>query len=543
MTQTIVSLARPLASRLKPRKRRGKKRQRRREKGKVVRGRKPKKPKKPKKTRKPKPPKPVKVPKSTTPTARELHYLNRLGTGFSTESFAQLQAAGGADEWFEQQLDPGSVPESATGKAVPNWFPSLFRPAKQIWDMDQAGEYPAWEVARDLSNCSLLRRIYSSRTVFENMVELWSNHFHVQAEHFPTFAHRPGYDATIRQHALGKFSDLLVAVSLHPAMLLYLNNYRSVRNAPNENQGRELLELHTVGVGAGYTEQMVKDSAKILSGHTVAAHWNKPMTFEYSYDPTRHTTGAVSVLGFTDPNKDAAAAEGLAERYLRHLAKHPATARRVARKLAVRFVSDDPSDSLLDRVAQAYLDNDTDIKATLRALVATDEFKVSAGQKFRTPADDVVATARALGVVAKAPTSNTSFANALSWTLSSTLLYQWPRPDGMPDRASTWATTTRLLNSWAMHWNMGGGWWPNQRATFRAPESYLPAPAVRFDALVDHLSRTILGRPASATVLEAAVDAIGRPADEVITADSGLVRWEFPPLLAVLLDGPEHLHR
>jgi uncharacterized protein (DUF1800 family) len=300
-----------------------------------------------------------------------------------------------------------------------------------------------------------------------------------------------------------------------------------------------------VGVGAGYTEEMVKDSAKILSGHTVAAHYNSnPKDFTYSYDPGRHTNGAVSVLDFTAANKDTTKAGAqLAVDYLNYLARHPKTAERVARKLAIRFVSDTPSDALVDRVAKAYLANDTDIKATLRALVATDEFKVSAGRKFRTPADDVVATVRALGVKAVKPTSDSSFANALSWTLNSTLLYQWPRPDGMPDRASTWATTTRLLNSWRMHWGMGGGWWPNQQARFRTPTQYLPATRVRFDKLVDHLSRTVLGRPASDRTIQAAVDALGVRPDELVDKDHGVVRWQFPPLLAVLLDSPEHLHR
>src|SRR6195952_1809614 len=105
----------------------------------------------------------------------------------------------------------------------------------------------------------------SERSVLETMTDFWSSHLHIPIGHDYAWVYRFDYDAAIRQHALGSFEDLLVACSLHPAMRTYLGNWQSVKNKPNENQGRELLELHTLGREAGYTEQMVKDSAKILS--------------------------------------------------------------------------------------------------------------------------------------------------------------------------------------------------------------------------------------------------------------------------------------
>ena len=150
--------------------------------------------------------------------------------------------------------------------AVPTWFPGLRQAPEAIWAAFNGGVKEDYEYTRDLANYSLLRRIYSKRSVLETMVELRSDHLHVDALRFPAFTQRSSYDEVIRKHALGRFSDLLVEASLHPAMLLFLDNWKSVRGAPNENHGRELLELHTVGRDAGYTEQMVKDSAKILSG-------------------------------------------------------------------------------------------------------------------------------------------------------------------------------------------------------------------------------------------------------------------------------------
>jgi uncharacterized protein (DUF1800 family) len=475
------------------------------------------------------------------PAAAELHMLNRMGCGFSLASAKQLRKRGGATEWFEWQLDPASFSEGGRAAAVDDWFPRLRDTPQTVWASDQGDRYQAWEYARDLSNYSLLKRIYSNRTVFENMVEFWSNHLHVEPNHFPGFTQRASYDRLVRQHALGTYEELLVAATLHPAMLLYLDNWKSTKNNFNENHGRELLELHTVGVSAGYTEAEVKASSRILSGHTVDYKFGQPSTFAAFYDPNRHTGGAVSVLGFTHPT--GAASEELAPAYLRHLARHPSTAERIARKLAVRFVSDEPSEALVQHVAAAYLASGTDIKATLRALVGHDEFWASRGAKVRTPVDDVVATCRALRVRAQAPTTGKSFAHALSWTLNSTLCFQWPRPDGYPDRASSWATTTRMLNSWTMHANFAGGWYPRQRVVYVAPRKYLPEKRMRFDVFLDHLCRTVLGRRSTALLLQAACQGCDVTPGEIITARHPVVGWKFVRLLAVLLDSPAHMTR
>lgn len=474
--------------------------------------------------------------RTPVPTARQLHVMNRLGTGFSTATFAQLRRAGGEKAWFLQQLDPDSVPESKKGRAVASWFPRLQDSPSTIWQNNRSRTYEGWEYALDLSNYSLLRRVHSNRMLLESMVELWSNHLHVDANHHPGFTQRAAYDEVIRRHALGRFDDLLVAATLHPAMLLFLDNWRSTRRSPNENHGRELLELHTVGVG-NYTEEMVKQAARILSGHTV-----RQDVWTAYFDPDRHATGAVSLLGFTAPNTTRDN-PGLAADFLRFLARHPATARTVARRIAVRFVSDDPSQRLVDRLAAAYLGSGTDIRATLRALFDSDEFWASAGRKVRTPADDVVATLRVRRVKVKAPTSRESFANALSWTLQSTLVHQWPRPDGPPDRAAAWGSTSRMLNSWQMHWGVAGGWWPREQAKYPKPTAYLPRKSIRFDRFVDHLSRQVLGRRSTSRLLEAACVACDVRPGEKVTKHHAVMSWKFPRLLAVLLDSPAHMTR
>lgn len=475
--------------------------------------------------------------KTTVPTDRERHLLNRLGYGFTPAALKELRALGGEQAWLDQQLDPDSIAEHPKAVECRSWFPDLDKSAAQIWADDRAGRKMRWHYAKDLVNWTLLRRIYSRRTVHEQMTEFWSHHFHVNSKAHPAFVHRIGYDAVIREKALGTFEDLLIATSLHPAMLLYLDNWKSVRNAPNENQGRELLELHTVGIPSGYTEAMVKDSAKILSGYTVVED-----TWEPIYDSGMHTTGSVTVLGFTRANTSSDGRQ-LTLDYLSYLAHHPATAQRIARKLCVRFVSDTPSQDIVDHVANAFLESGTDIKATLRALVAHPDFWASAGGKIRTASDDVVATCRVLGVRALSPEGPNSFANRIISGLKVIPPFQWVTPDGPPDEAWAWVSPSRMLNSWRMHHGLAGGWWPRGRVAYRKPAAYLPQAQLRLDEYVDHLSRRVLGRPSTATLLQAVCEGIDVAPGDVIHRKHAVCRYKFPKLLSILLDSPAHMTR
>ena len=476
-------------------------------------------------------------PKTTVPTGFERHVMDRMGCGWSRTTWKQMKAAGGAKAWFGAQLDPASVPEASIVTALASWFPGLTDDPATRWAKNQDGRYAAWEYARDLGNWTALRRMYSHRQVHETMVDFWNNHLHVPLNANHSWALRWDYDQTIRTHALGRFEDLLLACSLHPAMLIYLGNAASVRGNPNENQGRELLELHTLGRTSGYTEQMVKDSAKIPSGWTASE-----TTWTAFYDPNRHTTGRVQVLDFTAEN---ASADGRAmtEDYLRYLARHPATARMVAQRLAVRFVSDNPSDALVAHLAQVFTDSGTDITATLRALVATDEFARSAGQKVRTPVDDLVATVRVLGVTASRPTGDRSFANAIAWLPKSMLLYQWPRPDGAPETNADWCSVSRVLASYRMHWLLAGGYYPDSGVRYRTTRSWLPKVGIRVDAYVDHVCRQLLGRPSTSLELKAVCQATGRKPAEKVTAKHPLARYLFVRMAIVLLDSPDHMTR
>jgi len=295
-----------------------------------------------------------------------------------------------------------------------------------------------------------------------------------------------------------------------------------------------------VGRTAGYTEDDVKSSARILTGWRVDV-WN---TWVASYQPTSHWTGAVKVLDFTHPNTSSDG-RAVTKAYLDHLAHHPATARRIARKLAVRFVSDSPSDALVGHLAAVYLANDTAIAPVLKSLIASKEFQASAGKKTRTPEEDVIATYRALGVRVAPPKNDSAAAVSILWQTNQIgqAPFEWPRPDGRPDTASAWSSVSRLLGSFSVHYSMAGGWWPSVGIAYTAPAGWLPKTSIRFDSLVDHLARSILGRGSTALLLQVACQATGIVPSAVITKEHELIRWGMPRLLTVFLDNPTHLGR
>ena len=309
---------------------------------------------------------------------RVLHLVRRTTYGPTPELLATVRRVG-PDAWLERQLHPGKVPDAAMTALLRRWPTLRMTPAQLT---ARIGKFH-WDGMFDLCDAHIARAAWSNRQLFEVMVDFWSNHLNVTCPSSDVWSTRHLYDAqVIRRHALGRFSDMLVASAKHPAMLTYLDNASSDKDAPNENYARELLELHTVGVGAGYTEAMVKSAARLLTGLSV-----DDRTGAYLYDTSKHATGPVRVLGFTDPNRSTYG-EKVAVAYLRYLATHPATARHLARKLAVRFVSDTPSAALVAHLAKVYLAHDTAIVPVLRALFRSREFTRSAGDKVKRPFEE-----------------------------------------------------------------------------------------------------------------------------------------------------------
>jgi uncharacterized protein (DUF1800 family) len=311
----------------------------------------------------------------------------------------------------------------------------------------------------DLVRATLARQLWSKRQLFEVMVDFWSNHLNITCPSGAVWATKAWDDVhVVRAHALGRFEDMLQASVTSPAMLLYLNNAESRGDGVNENYARELLELHTVGLGAGYDHRDIVGAARALSGLSV---WDRSDpgtaklvagTFRYRAD--WHYVGPVSVLGWSHPNATAEGGVEVARSLITYLARHPATAKRIATKLAIRFVSDNPPPALVRRLTRVYLDHDTAIPPVLRALFDSAEFAASVGAKVRRPAEDLIAAWRALGAAPVPGWLNRNNAVAqLRWTLAemNNAPLGWPAPDGYPDVAAAWGGAGLTLTRWNAH--------------------------------------------------------------------------------------------
>jgi uncharacterized protein (DUF1800 family) len=474
----------------------------------------------------------------TTPlSGPERHLALRFSYGLTSELRRDVRQLG-ASTWFDRQLSPGKISDRKADELV-SWWPSLRRTPLDIWRRTQTEVEPGWQVMEDYARWVLMRRILSRRQVLEVMTEFWENHLHVPLDADAVFTHRVPYGKAIRAGALGKFSDLLFTSTTHPAMGIYLDNAESTAEHPNENLGRELLELHTVGRG-NFSEDDVKDSARILTGWRVDV-WR---TFAASYSPEDHARGPVKVMGFKDANRDKDGRK-LTRRYTDYLASRPETAQRIARRLAVKFVRDDPPQSLVNSLAKVYLKHDTAIVPVLEALVASPVFAASRGTKVRDPAEDVIATWRALKVKVRKPVSPQSGAESILWQTSDLgqRPFSWPRPDGAPITNDAWASTGRMTGSWRMHYSMAGGWWPRDQLAYKSPKSWLPEKRLRFDDLVEHLSQELLSRPATKELTEACCQALALKPGTHIDKDHPVVQWQMPLLLTTLLDSPAHMTR
>jgi uncharacterized protein (DUF1800 family) len=271
----------------------------------------------------------------------------------------------------------------------------------------------------------------------ERLVWFWSNHFCVNAD--ATVMAGAYEREAIRPYALGRFADMLQAVESHPAMLVYLNNALSIGPGSvaginrdrglNENLAREILELHTLGVRTDYSQADVTNFAKILTGWTLRQTASDPdHGDEFMFLSRAHEPGPQTVIGREYP--DSGVKQGQA--VLTDLARHPATARHVATKLARHFVADEPPAVLVDRLESRFRDTDGDLKELARALVAAPEAWAPELAKIKRPAEWVVAALRATG-------QNGDIGRIIGGlNLLGEPLWRPPSPKGFPDGSAAW---------------------------------------------------------------------------------------------------------
>lgn len=281
----------------------------------------------------------------------------------------------------------------------------------------------------------------NARTPFrERLVWFWSNHFTVSGRGLNSALMGPFVAEAIRPHVTGRFGDMLLAVVRHPAMLMYLDNQRSIGpdsvagrrtgRGLNENLGRECLELHTVSPASGYTQQDVISFARILTGWSVELRQD-PLGFKFR--PNWHEPGPKTLMGQVFP---AGEEGGIAA--LGFLARHPATHRHLAIKLARHFVADDPPPDTVRGIEGALRDTGGDLAAAAAAVVETGA-AWKPGTKLRTPMDYVVATLRTLDLAVPPPQTLRAL------RLLGQPLWTAPQPNGWPDRAADWAASEAMM--------------------------------------------------------------------------------------------------
>jgi len=428
----------------------------------------------------------------STPLSQEqkiIHFLNRTSFG-PTRSEVERVNRSGIRAYLDEQLRPNTLADPLVEEKLAG-LKTMRLSSRELIEL-----YPPPQVARqraeqqgqgmitrqemlaprmvivELQQARLLRSIYSRRQLFEVMVDFWSNHFNIfsakGADRWLTTA----YDRdTIRPHALGKFGDLLLATAQSPAMLFYLDNWLSAspdspgarmggqnnrRRGLNENYARELMELHTLGVDGGYTQNDVVEVARCFTGWTIRQPQQRG---EFVFEPRIHDNGEKIVMGARIP-----AGGGIEDgkKVIDLLARHPATARFIAQKLARRFIADNPPASIIDKAAETFRQSDGDIPSVLGTIIDSTEFFAPENYraKIKKPLEYVASAIRAVG--AETQVSHQLFRYV--GRMGEPLFLAQP-PTGYPDIASSWISPDMLLTRMNFVADLVGNRLPGSRVT------------------------------------------------------------------------------
>jgi uncharacterized protein (DUF1800 family) len=431
----------------------------------------------------------------------EQHLISRATFGWTPGLEAEVRGVGWST-WLDQQLAPSGIDDGAIDAVLAGYrtLANTNQANHVIADTEDDGLYV---LRRELSHSTLLRALHSRRQLHEVMVDFWTNHFNVFLydsgyEHLMTADNR----TVARANALGKFSDLLAASAHSPAMLVYLDNARSNANSAdgvNENWGRELLELHTLGIIDGqhvYEEADVVGVAKVMSGWSVNITNNLDI---FRFRSSWHHTSAISLLGgaWSCPAHSAADGQQHGESLLSFLAHHPSTARYVCWKLIKRFVSDDPPPALVASAQAVYLANDTAIAPVLRHLFHSAAFAANRGTKLRRGFEILTATCRVLDAqVDPDPFGDASNGiHGEGWGALFRLgqtLFGHRNPDGYSDDSADWLSADGLLRRWEICGAIAQNWYdPDLIADPMALVRDPPPPTA--GTLLDALAARVLG--------------------------------------------------
>lgn len=426
------------------------------------------------------------VPPGSAPTLARLAY-SRLGFGARPGDVDFGNDVGQFNAYVDAQLSIETIDDSAWDAmlaAMPRKdssgtdLPPLNATTRQIQQYragaEQRNLYAVGELSNYLTKVTYARALFSKKQLYEVMVDFWTNHFNTT---FSSSEYKYWEDHHAhRRYALGNFRSLVGASARSPAMLLFLSNRYSDGSNPNENYGRELMELHTLGstnriVGdanfgkLNYTEVDVHRVAGILSGWTNVHSPGDEFRFNDSpYWPTHDFSSKEIWLGgnpFGSPTPYRIPYGGVeqGEALLDILAAHPSTAWFISRKLCRRFISDDPDNFCPNAVAagaQAFISSHGDIRTVLRAILKHDDFRNSWGQKVKRPFEFYISALRAMNVAQFPPPNTLDPAAANDWELNGHLdsigqhLFEMPPPTGYPDFKAAWMDSNQIFSRWSL---------------------------------------------------------------------------------------------
>ena len=491
------------------------------------------------------------------PTAWEWRVLNRLGYGPRPGDVARLRSEG-VEPWIEAQLHPQSIAEPADLQAALARLDTLTLSPEELhdretdWEPDTAvtpvvqkftkagkrREPQPGAVREELAQATVLRSVFSNRSLQEVMVEFWSDHFNINQGKGDCRWLKTVDDRQMRPHTLGRFRDLLGASAHSPAMLVYLDNTENCRADaagvahPNENYARELLELHTLGDPLAYCEQDVRQVARLFSGWTIGAAGGATEG-QFEFRAAGHDDGEKLVMG---QHIAARGGQRDGDDLLDRLAQHPLTARNIAGKLCLRFLGRIPA-SLRERLTQIFLRSEGDIRQVLAELLRSEHFRISDGSRvaatgdpsavggtplFKRPFHFAISALRMLG----ARTSG-SGVGAYHGAMGQPP-YASIQPNGYPLRAEYWSAG--LLSRWRFAIDLVRNkieeTWIDMSALERATRGQRPLDVCR------DLSQSLLAAPLADEQL-AALAALGHPTGAQRPGDA------LAQCLALLLMSPQ----
>ncbi|HEU5047094.1 MAG TPA: DUF1800 domain-containing protein [Rickettsiales bacterium] len=398
--------------------------------------------------------------------AQALHLLNRITYG-PTPALMQEVERIGLGPFIEQQLHPEQIPpytqlnqllapmvttNSTLTQLTEAYMPPEHKGVKLTPEEKKAARRRMAIITDELREAKLLRAIYGPAQLQELMVDFWFNHFNVFEDKGADRILIGTYERdAIRPYAMGKFRDLLQATAKHPAMLFYLDNW--LNTAPdsrfakgkfkglNENYAREIMELHTMGVDGGYTQQDVTTLARILTGWGFGVGKGKDKAervAEFEFDPRRHDYSTKEFLGHTIRGTGA----DEVEQAIDILTHHPSTAHHIAYEIAQYFVADEPPESLVQQMAATFTRTDGDIRAVLSTMLYSKEFwdPQYAQNKFKPPLRFVVSAVR----LSTVPLRDMEGVEKSISTMGEPL-YHYLTPDGYPATNERWMNSDALL--------------------------------------------------------------------------------------------------